>query len=72
MSEQAEILEYLGSACDDSDCGLAECGPENVFMEDGVWKMKLCGFMSAWELGATVDQAKRTIDELSSQGFGLS
>jgi hypothetical protein len=34
--------------------------------------MQLESFMGPWKLGETVDEAKSTIRELASMGFGLS
>jgi hypothetical protein len=36
------------------------------------WKMMLEGFMEPWFLGKTAEEAKVSIKEYASMGFGLS
>jgi hypothetical protein len=43
-----------------------------VFEDDKGWNMKLEGFMEPWLLGKSVEDAKASIKEYATMGFGLS
>jgi hypothetical protein len=71
MSEKSELVEELMSAIGEEGCGVA-CEEAEVFHDGEGWKMRLEGFMEPWKLGATVDEAKKSIRDYARMGFGLS
>lgn len=71
MSDKVELLETLMTAIGEEGCGVS-CEEAEVFHDDDGWKMKLEGFMEPWKLGATMEEAKRSIREYAHMGFGLS
>lgn len=70
MSEQGEILAYLQEVVGEEGCGVS-CEEADVFKDEDGWKMKLEGFMESWKLGDTVEEAKNSIREYASMGFGM-
>ncbi|NLJ28180.1 hypothetical protein [Desulforhabdus amnigena] len=71
MSDVQEIRETLMDVIGEEGCGVS-CTEADVFHDDEGWKMQLECFMGPWKLGKTVEEAKTTIKELGSMGFGLS
>ena len=71
MTEKEEIREALLNAIGEEGCG-ASCGEADIFHDEDGWKMQLPTFLGPWKLGGTVEEAKATIRELSSQGYGVS
>ncbi len=71
MSEQGEILAYLHEVVGEEGCGVS-CEEADVFKDEDGWKMKLEGFMEPWKLGDTVEEAKKSIREYASMGFGMA
>jgi hypothetical protein len=71
MDEKSEILEHLHRVIGDEGCGVS-CEQAEVFKDEEGWKMMLEGFMEPWLLGKTVEEAKHSIQEYASQGFGLA
>ena len=71
MNEQAEIVSYLFEIIGEEGCGVS-CEEADIFKDEEGWKMMLEGFMEPWFLGNTVDEAKNSIKEYASMGFGLS
>jgi len=71
MNDRDEILVFLMDTIGEEGCG-ASCKEADVFKDDEGWKMMLEGFMEPWKLGTTVAQAKSSIKEYATMGFGLS
>ena len=71
MEEKAEILNMLRRVIGEERCGVS-CEEAEVFKDEEGWKMFLEGFMEPWFIGKTVEEAKTSIREYASMGFGLS
>ena len=71
MEEKAEILNMLMEVIGEEGCGVS-CEKADVFKDEKGWKMFLEGFMEPWFIGKTVEEAKTSIREYASMGFGLS
>ncbi len=71
MDERGEILNYLLDAIGEEGCGIS-CSDADIFSDEEGWKMMLEGFMEPWILGKTTEEAKVSIKEYASMGFGLS
>jgi len=71
MSDREIILEALMVVLGEEGCGVS-CEEATIFQDDEGWKMMLEGFMEPWKLGQTIEQAKASIKEYASMGFGLS
>lgn len=71
MDDMQQIRETLMNVIGEEGCG-ASCEQADIFHDDEGWKMQLECFMGPWKLGENVDEAKSTIRELASMGFGLS
>jgi hypothetical protein len=71
MSDREEILKTLMGFIGEEGCGVS-CKEADIFHDEEGWKMMLEGFMEPWKLGKTVEEAKSTLKEYASQGFGLA
>ena len=71
MEEKTEILNMLMEAIGEEGCGVS-CEEADVFKDEEGWKLFLEGFMEPWFIGKTVEEAKTSIHEYVSMGFGLS
>ena len=71
MNEQQEIKSYLMKTIGEEGCGTS-CEEADIFHDDEGWKLFLPSFMGPWKLGDNMEEAMKTIRELSTQGFGLS
>ncbi|MCK5420412.1 MAG: hypothetical protein KAI93_17935 [Desulfobacterales bacterium] len=71
MGDREKILEALMDVLGEEGCGVS-CEEATIFQDDEGWKMMLEGFMEPWKLGQTIEQAKASIKEYASMGFGLS
>jgi hypothetical protein len=71
MDERGEVLSYLLDVIGEEGCG-ASCSDADIFQDKEGWKMMLEGFMEPWLLGETAEEAKVSIKEYASMGFGLS
>jgi hypothetical protein len=71
MEEKAEILNMLMEVIGEEGCGVS-CEEADVFKDEEGWKMFLEGFMEPWLIGKTAEEAKTSIREYASMGFGLS
>ena len=71
MNEREQILKFLYDTVVEDGCGISCCEAE-VFEDEKGWKMRLEGFMEPWYIGKTVEEAKASIREYASMGFGLS
>ena len=71
MSDREKILAALMDVLGEEGCGVS-CEDAAIFRDEEGWKMMLEGFMEPWKLGQTVEEAKASIREYASMGFGLS
>jgi hypothetical protein len=71
MDAQAELIAYLRQVVEEEECCVT-CSEDNIFWEDGAWKLQLAGFLEPWPLGETVDEAKAKLKEYASMKFGSS
>jgi hypothetical protein len=71
MEDKEEILVSLMEVIGEEGCGVS-CEDAEIFQDEEGWKLFLEGFMEAWFLGKTVSEAKASIREYASMGFGLS
>ena len=71
MSDRETIINELMQVIGEEGCGVS-CEEATVFKDEDGWKMMLEGFMEPWKLGRTVEEAKASIKEYASMGFGLS
>lgn len=71
MEEKAEILKELMEVIGEEGCGVS-CEEAEIFKDEKGWKIFLDGFMEPWFIGKTVEEAKKSIREYASMGFGLS
>lgn len=70
MSDKSELMEELYDVLGEEGCGVS-CEDAEIFQDDEGWKMFLEGFMEPWKLGKTVNEARESIREYASMGFGL-
>jgi hypothetical protein len=71
MSDREKILASLMDVLGEEGCGVS-CEEATIFQDDEGWKMMLEGFMEPWKLGQSVEEARASIKEYASMGFGLS
>lgn len=71
MTDAEEIRKILEDTIGKEGCSIP-CAEPDIFRDAEGWKMQLPTFMEPWKLGKNVDEAKQTIIELASQGFGLA
>jgi len=71
MNDREEIVRFLYDVIGQEGCGVS-CSEAEVFVDEKGWKMMLEGFMEPWYIGKTVEEAKASIKEYASMGFGLS
>ncbi len=71
MSDREKILTALMDVLGEEGCGVS-CEEATIFQDDEGWKMMLEGFMEPWKLGQSIEEARASIKEYASMGFGLS
>ncbi len=71
MSDREKILAALMDVLGEEGCGVS-CEEATIFQDDEGWKMMLEGFMEPWKLGQNIEEARASIREYASMGFGLS
>ena len=71
MGDREKILEVLMDVLGEEGCGVS-CEEATIFQDEEGWKMMLEGFMEPWKLGQTLEEAKASLREYASMGFGLS
>ena len=71
MSDREKILKALMDVLGEEGCGVS-CEEATIFQDDEGWKMMLEGFMEPWKLGQSIEEARASIKEYASMGFGLS
>ena len=71
MGDREDILETLLQVIGEEGCGVA-CEEATLFQDEDGWTFMLEGFMEPWKLGRTVAEAKASIREYATMGFGLS
>lgn len=70
-NDRAEIVKFLSDVIGEEGCGVA-CSEAEVFEDEKGSNMMLEGFMEPWTIGKTVEEARASIKEYASMGFGLS
>jgi hypothetical protein len=70
MREKEDILKVLMEVIGEEGCGIS-CKDAEIFKDEEGWKLFLEGFMEPWFIGKTADEAKTSIKEYASMGFGL-
>ena len=71
MNDKEELLNELMDAIGEEGCGVS-CEEAMLFKDEEGWQLMLEGFMGPWNLGQTVEEAKSSIREYASMGFGLA
>ena len=71
MENGRELMEYLEHVTCEEECDIS-CEDAEIFKDEEGWKLMLCGFMEPWPLGRTVEEAKKSIKDYASEGFGLT
>ncbi|HKI47679.1 MAG TPA: hypothetical protein VKA69_00015 [Desulfobacteria bacterium] len=71
MEEKKALMKSLVNAVGEEGCGIS-CSDAEIFKDDEGWKLMLEGFMEPWPLGNTVEEAKASLKEYASMGFGLT
>jgi len=71
MDEEIEILAFLKEIIGEEGCGVS-CKDAELIKDEEGWHLMLEGFMAPWPIGKTVAEAKDSIKEYASQGFGLT
>jgi hypothetical protein len=71
MGDREIILSELMDVLGEEGCGVS-CEEATIFQDEEGWKMMLEGFMEPWKLGQTLEEAKTSLREYASMGFGLS
>jgi len=66
--EKQKIYDLLYEIVGGGECGDA-CSTEQLYQEDGEWKLFLCGFMEPWPMGKTLAEAEANLREYAGQGF---
>lgn len=72
MNDKEELLGYFREVVGEEGCCGGACEQADIFKDAGGWKVFLEGFMEPWNLGSTVEEAKKSIREYAQMGFGLS
>lgn len=72
MDDHQLIRETLFEILGEEGCGITCEDNADILHDEEGWKLMLCGFMEPWKLGATVEEARASLKELGSMGFGLS
>lgn len=67
-----EIREALLKTAGEEGCGGESCSEADLFHDDEGWKLMMCGFMEPWKLGKTVEEARQSLKEYRSMGFGIA
>jgi hypothetical protein len=72
MEGPYEIRQALLETVGEQGCGGATCDDADVFYDEEGWKLMMCGFLEPWKLGKTVEEARQSLKEYGSMGFGLA
>jgi hypothetical protein len=67
-----EIRQAIMETVGERGCGGATCGDADLFYDEEGWKLMMCGFLEPWKLGKTVEDARQSLKEYCSMGFGLA
>jgi hypothetical protein len=71
MSDEKErIYDLLHEIVGEGGCSGA-CTEADLYQEEGVWKLFLCGFMEPWKLGTNLAEVEASLREYAGQGAGL-
>jgi hypothetical protein len=68
--QKKQIYDLLFQIVGEGGCAGA-CSESELYLEDGEWKLFLCGFMEPWPLGKTLTEVEASLREYAAQGFGL-
>ena len=68
--EKQKIYDLLYEIVGEGGCA-GVCSDSELYLEDGDWKLFLCGFMEPWSLGRTLADVEANLREYAGQGFGL-
>jgi hypothetical protein len=71
MNGREEIVKFLYDVIGEEGCGVS-CSDADISEDEKGWSMMLEGFMEPWYIGKTIEEAKASIREYASMGFGLS
>jgi hypothetical protein len=69
MSDQEVLQQYLYEVVGEEGCGIS-CQEADLFQDSEGWKLRMEYFMEPWKLGSSVEEAKASIKEYASMGFG--
>ncbi|MDR3554397.1 MAG: hypothetical protein P4L55_06570 [Syntrophobacteraceae bacterium] len=72
MEGERQIRDTLYEILGEEGCGITCEDDADIFYDKEGWKLMLCGFMEPWKLGATVEEARFSLKNLGSMGYGLS
>ncbi len=71
MEDREEIRKLLYELIGEEGCGAA-CSDADIFYDEEGWKFQLEGFMEPWKIGKTLDEAKASLREYASMGWGMA
>ena len=71
MNDHDDSLQTLMDVIGEVGYGVY-CEEATIYRDEEGWKMMLDGFMAPWNLGPSISDAKASIREYASMGFGLS
>lgn len=69
MTERQEIARLVREILGEEGC-TGTCREEDIYLDEDGWSLKLCGFVGAWKLGRTVEEAGQALRELGGMRFG--
>lgn len=64
--EKQQIYDLLYSIVGDGGCA-GSCTDADIYLQDGEWKLFLCGFMEPWPLGKTLAEVEARLWEYTGQ-----
>ncbi len=70
MDDRQKIYDLLYEIVGEGGCAGA-CTESELYLEDGEWKLFLCGFMEPWPLGSALSEVETNLRDYAGQGFGL-
>jgi hypothetical protein len=70
QDQKQQIYDLLYDIVGEGGCGVA-CTEDELYREDGEWKLNLCGFMEPWTLGKNLEEVETTLRDYANQGFGM-
>ena len=64
MPNKQEVYDLFYKIAGEDGCGGA-CTDSELYEEDGVWKLNLCGFMEPWPLGKTLAEVESSLKKVA-------